>query len=403
MDREFDICVWGASGFTGSLVAEFVARTYRDTPLRWAIAGRSSEKLEKLRAEIGLDALGVIQADSHDRSSLDALAARSKVVLSAVGPFAHLGSPLVAACVEKGSHYCDLAGEVQWIRAMIDRHHDRAARNKVRIVHCCGFDSVPMDLGVYFMQQQAVELHGAPCRSITMVVKASKGTFSGGTYASMLNVFEQARAERSLAQVLVDPYSLNPPAERHGPDTPDQRGVRHDDGVGSWTAPFVMAPINTKVIRRSHALLGFPWGRDFRYREAVMTGGGASGFSKASAIALGLGVFMSGASYGASRWLLKRYFLPKPGEGPDRQTREQGFFDLRLFGMLQNGELMRARVTGEGDPGYSSTSRMVAEAAVCLAEDNLDAPFGVLTPASAMAQPLLDRLQARAGLRFEIV
>jgi len=404
--REFDIVVWGATGFTGALVAEYLLSQYgADGELRWAIAARSDARLEALRESLGPSAasLEAIVADSFDEATLEAMARRTRVVISTVGPYARYGGPLVAACVARGTHYCDLAGEAQWIRRMIDTHHERARKTGARIVHCCGFDSVPMDIGAWFLQQQAKGRHGDYCSSIALFVKATRGGASGGTMASMMNLVRESREDRDVARVLVHPYSLNPQGERQGPDQRDQQGMRHDATAGCWTAPFVMAAINTKVVRRSHALLGYPWGNDFRYREAVMTGRGAGGWYRALIVTAGLGVLIFAASFAPTRRLLERWFLPKPGTGPDAKQRQNGFFDLRQFGTLADGTVIRTRITGDRDPGYGSTSKMLGECAVCLATDTLESGGGVLTPASAMAAPLLERLQANAGLRFKVL
>ncbi len=405
-ERTFDIVVWGATGFTGALVAEYLLSQYGSGgSLRWAIAGRSQEKLDELRAKLGAgaEALPTIVADSFDEESLAAMTAGTKVVITTVGPYAQYGSQLVAACVANGTHYCDLAGEAQWIRRMIDKHHDAAVDTGARIVHCCGFDSVPMDIGVWFLQEEARQRHGSYCDAITMLVKATKGGPSGGTIASMLNIVKEARADRNVARVLVDPYALNPPGDREGPDGRDQQGVRYDDVAATWTAPFVMAGINTKVVRRSHALQGYPYGRDFRYREAVMMGKGASSWLKASTLTAALGGFVVASGFEFSRGLLERYVLPKPGEGPSRTQRETGFYDLRQFGQLPDGSVIRSRIRGDRDPGYGSTSKMLAESGVSLATDDLGSTGGVLTPAAAMGGALLNRLRENAGLTFEIL
>ena len=405
-NRDFDIVLWGATGFTGSLVAEYLLSQYGvHGSLRWAIAGRSESKLEILRQALGPEAVSLpeIVADSFDEQKLAAMAAKTGVVISTVGPYAKYGSKLVAACVEHGTHYCDLAGEAQWIRTMIDEHHDAAVESGARIVHCCGFDSVPMDIGVWFLQQEAMRRHDSYCSSIQMLVKATRGGPSGGTIASVLNLIKEARADRSVAKVLGDPYGLNPADERSGSDKPDQRNVRFDEVAETWTAPFVMAGINTKVVRRSHALLDYPYGRFFRYREAVMMGEGTPGWLKAGAMTAGLGGFIFASSFGFTRGLLERFVLPKPGEGPNREQRENGFFDLRQFGTLPDGTIVRSRITGDRDPGYGSTSKMLAESGVCLASNDLPSGGGVLTPAAAMGNVLLGRLQENAGLSFEIL
>ena len=274
-NREFDIIIQGASGFTGTLVAEYLLRQYgTDGDIRWALAGRSEDRLRDVRDGLGAEAseLTLIQADSFDKDALQSLAMRTRVVLTTVGPYALYGSDLVAACVDAGTHYCDLAGEVQWIRQMIDTHNERAQQTGAKIVHCCGFDSVPMDIGVWFLQDAAKSKHGEYCQSISMFVKATKGTASGGTLASMMNLIKESREDRNIARTLIHPYSLNPEGERDGPDGRDQQKLVYRDDAKSWTAPFVMAGVNTKVVRRSHALMGYPYGKDFRYDESVLVG-----------------------------------------------------------------------------------------------------------------------------------
>ena len=250
---------------------------------------------------------------------------------------------------------------------------------------------------------EARQRFGTYCESITMLVKATKGGPSGGTIASMLNIIQEARADKNVARVLVAPYALNPPGERDGPDRRDQQSVRYDDDGRTWTAPFVMAGINTKVVRRSHALQGYPYGRDFRYREAVMLGKGPGGLFKASTLTAGLGGFLAASSFDFTRGLLEKHVLPKPGEGPNREQRENGFYDLRQFGKLPDGTVIRTRITGDRDPGYGSTSKMLAESGVCLAKNSLPSEGGVLTPAAAMGAALLARLRENAGLRFEVL
>jgi len=403
--REFDIIVVGATGFTGALVAEYLCERYGvGKELRWAAAGRSEKKLAALLEKLGTSAasLPTLVVDTLDARSVGELAQRARVVLTTVGPYARYGSELVAACAENGTHYCDLAGEVQWIRRMIDAHDARARQTGARIVHCCGFDSIPMDIGAWYLQQEARERFGAYCESIILLVRAMKGGASGGTMASIMNVMREARADRDVARVLARPYSLNPEGEQRGPDRGDQRGIRFDPDAQTWTAPFIMATVNTRVVRRSHALLGYPWGDSFRYQEAIRTGRGAGGWFRSAMITAGLTGLVGAASFGWSRDLLERFVLPKPGTGPDAAAREKGFFNLEQIGRLADGRQIRSRITGDRDPGYGSTSKMLAESAVCLALDNLDSDAGVLTPAAAMAAPLLRRLQENAGLSFEI-
>jgi short subunit dehydrogenase-like uncharacterized protein len=404
--REFDVIVYGATGFTGMLVAEYLVERYGcDSGLKWAIAGRSANRLEALRTSLGERAadLETIVADSNDANALASLAARTRVVLTTVGPYALYGSKLVAACVDAGTAYCDLAGEVQWIRRMIDKHHERAQETGARIVHCCGFDSIPMDVGVFFLQQEAQRRCGRYCTDIALFVKATKGAASGGTLASMINIIREAREDPEVVRILANPYALNPAGQRDGPDGRDQRKVMRDPDAGCWTAPFVMAGVNTRVVRRSHALAGYPYGREFRYREAVMTGKGIGGWMKGSLMTAALGGLVLGISWAPTRRLLQRFFLPKPGEGPGPAARKAGFFNLMQVGKLADGTVLHTRITGDRDPGYGSTSKMLAESAVCLAKDDLPAAAGVLTPAAAMGDALLRRLRNNAGLSFDIV
>ena len=404
-DREFDVIVQGATGFTGTLVAEYLLRQYgTDGDLRWALAGRNEEKLREVRESLGSAASDVdlIVADSFDKTALQSLCERTRVVLTTVGPYALYGSDLVEACVNSGTHYCDLAGEVQWIRKMIDMHHDRAKQTGAKIVNCCGFDSVPMDIGVWFLQRAAHEKYGSYCKSISMLVKATKGTASGGTLASMMNLIKESREDRNIARTLIHPYSLNPEGEREGPDKRDQQRVIYREDAKAWTAPFVMAGVNTKVVRRSHALAGYPYGKDFRYDESVLSGRGFSGWLKGTVMTLGLGAIVFLASFTPTRNLLQRFVLSKPGEGPDRELQKEGFFNLMQIGVLPDGTQVRARITGDQDPGYGSTSKMLSECAVCLAKDELEDFGGVLTPAVAMGAPLIDRLRKNAGLTFDL-
>ena len=405
-EREFDVIVWGATGFTGALVCEYLLERYGvGAGLNWAIAARREKKLEALKSELGDAArsLPTLVADSHDRAALDSMAARTRVVLTTVGPYAKYGSELVAACVENGTDYCDLAGEVQWIRRMIDAHEARAKRTGARIVNCCGFDSVPMDIGAWFLQREATERHGVPCSHITLLVRSMRGGASGGTMASMMNIMREARADRDTARVLANPYSLNPYDGYRGPDGSDQKGVRYHDAAGTWTAPFVMATVNTRVVRRSNALLDYAWGRDFRYDEAISTGRGPAGWSRAAMISTSMSGLFLAASFGATRSLLERFLLPKPGEGPDSEARQAGFFNLNQVGVLPDGSLIKSRITGDRDPGYGSTSKMISECAICLASGESTAGGGFLTPSAAMGEPLIARLTENAGLSFEIV
>jgi short subunit dehydrogenase-like uncharacterized protein len=398
--REFDIIIWGASGFTGRLVAEYIFKSYGlGDSLKWAMGGRNQQKLEQVRAKVADDTVPLVIADSQDEASLAAMVQRTKVICTTVGPYAKYGSKLVAACVAHQTDYCDLTGEVQWMRRMIDQHHEAAQANGTKIVHTCGFDSIPSDMGVYYIQQQTQAQSGQRAQQIKMRVKALRGGVSGGTYASLSHVMVEAEKDRSIYATLFNPYGLNPHGEDSGPDQKDLDRVVYDEEARSWIFPFIMATINTKVVRRSNALAGYPYGKDFRYEEAMMGGDGFSGRLKALGAALPLGLMMS-AKPGS---LLKKLFdrvLPKPGEGPDEATRESGFYKFKFYVTLQDGSPARATVTGDKDPGYGSTSKMLAESAICLAKDELPDTAGVLTPSVAMGDALLRRLQEHAGLTF---
>ena len=402
---DLDVIVWGATGFTGRLVVKYLLERYGvDKTLRWAIAGRSQARLDALKTEMGKPAcdLSVITADSHDPDTLRTLVSQTRVIITTVGPYARYGSELVAACVENGTHYCDLAGETQWMRKMIDLHEAAANKSGARIVHACGFDSVPSDIGVYYLQQEAQRRFGEPCSHVKMRVMAIKGGVSGGTIASMMNAIEEARADREVARILVDPYSLCPPNARKGPDKRDQTGPVMDNDLDVWTAPFVMAGINTRIVRRSNALMNAAYGPEFSYQEAMSTGPGTGGYLKAMTITVGLGGLVLAGSVGILRAGMQKLFLPKPGEGPSRDQREKGFYNIIMLGKAHSGKTITVKVRGDRDPGYGSTSKILGECGVCLALDELPVEGGFWTPASAMGDALLKRLPASAGLTFTV-
>jgi len=404
--REFDLVLMGATGFTGQLVAEhLLARHGVGGTLRWALAGRSVEKLENVRANLGDGAvdLPLIVADSHDRASLDAMVQRTKLVLTTVGPYALHGEELVAACVASGTDYCDLTGEVPFMRRMIDAHQDAARESGARLVHCCGFDSIPSDLGVWVLQQAARERYGAPLERVRLRVKAARGGLSGGTFASMLNIVEESKRDEETARVLKNPYALCPPDSRKGDRQPNVSGPKFDPLLKSWSAPFIMAAINTRVVHRANALQDHAYGKNFRYDEAVLTGPGFGGRVKATTLSLGMGAFALGASLGPTRSLLSKMVLPKPGEGPSKEQRENGFFNIIIAGEGPEGQVLRVRARGDRDPGYGSTSRMISETALLLGEtDREQTPGGFWTPSTALGRPLVDRLAEHAGVTFEV-
>ncbi len=408
--RAFDVVVWGATGFTGQLVAEYLVERYGvGGSLRWALAGRNRSKLEGVRR--GLEAvapaaaseLPLLEADAGDAGSLAALAAQTKVVCTTVGPYARYGSALVAACATSGTHYCDLTGEVQWMRRMIDAHQRDAEASGARIVHTCGFDCIPSDLGTWFLQREMRARHGVPCRRVKYRVKGFSGGISGGTAASMFEMLEEVARDPSVRRVMGDPYALNPEGRRRGPDGRDLATPVWDADFDTWVGPFVMAAVDTRVVRRTNALLDFAYGEEFRYDEATLLGPGPAGWLKAAGLSGALGGALAAGTVGPLRGLLRR-FVPEPGEGPSKAVREKGYFDIRLFGEHpeDRGKSLRARVTGDRDPGYGSTAKMLGESAVCLAQDDLPVGGGLWTPASALGGPLLERLRANAGLTFDI-
>ncbi len=399
--RTFDVIVWGATGFTGSLVCTYLAEQY-GTGLRWAMAARDPAKLQKKAQELNLPHIPQLTADSFDEATLDAMTSQASVVCSTVGPYALYGDALVASCVRQGTNYCDITGEVHWMRKMIDLHHEAATAKGIRIVSACGFDSIPSDFGVHFIQQHINEHYGQYAHAVEMLVRATKGGLSGGTYASMKSTISLARSDEQIAKTLRNRYALNPDPGHRGADQADHFKVKLNKHLQLWTAPFVMAAINTRVVRRTHALQGFPYGDAFTYNESIQTGPGWRGKWRASVMTAVLG-FMATATAGSwRRWTLDR-IMPRPGQGPSRAQREHGFFKLQFLGYLDNGKVVHATVTGDRDPGYGSTSRMLGESAVCLALDHEHLhSTGVLTPVTAMGTMLLQRLQQHAGLRFTV-
>jgi len=405
-ERQYDVVIWGATGFTGRLVAEYMMQTYVvGGDVRWAVAGRNAVKLSEVMNSVapGVEIPQII-ADSADETSLREMVKSTAAVCTTVGPYALYGSLLVQLCAEEGTHYADLTGEVQWMRKMIDTHHTAAEASGARIVHTCGFDSIPSDLGVWYAQQQMSAAHGVYASRVKYRVVKSRGGVSGGTIASMMNMMEETKVDPGILDIINDPYALNPPNLPRGDDGSDQTGAEYDQDFRQWTAPFVMAGINTRVVRRTHALLDYPWGKHFRYDEAILTGDGPGGFARASVVAGGTGLMMLASAFSPTRKLLGRV-APAPGEGPSEETMVNGFFDIELHAPHPSDprKNMLIRVTGDRDPGYGATSKMIAESAVCLACDDLDTPTGILTPAAAMGQKLIDRLSAKAGMTFSVV
>ena len=385
-EREFDIIVYGATGFTGRLVAEYLVQHYAgraDAP-KWAMAGRSADKLAEVRALVGApDDTPLVVADASDLASLDAMAARTKVVLTTVGPYQLYGSDVVAACVKAGTAYADLCGEPGWMRDMIDTHQDAAKASGARITFSCGFDSIPFDLGVLFLQAEAVKRHGKPAPRVKGRVRKMAGGASGGTIASLTETIKAVARKPSLALLLKSSFALTPGFD--GPSQPSGLMPEYDSATGTWTAPFVMATINTKNVHRTNFLLGHKWGADLVYDEMMMTTIGDAGKAMAEAIA-------KANPFGESKL--------RPGEGPSKEERENGFYDILFIGEYPDGTTVRASVQGDRDPGYGSTSKMLAETGIALLANKGDG--GVWTPGALLGEALIDRLTANAGLAFQI-
>ncbi|GLY08638.1 MULTISPECIES: saccharopine dehydrogenase NADP-binding domain-containing protein [Actinoplanes] len=402
MSRDFDVIVYGASGFVGALVAQHLAEN-APPETQIALAGRSPEKLESVRARLGVD-WPVIVADAGDRDALTTMAARTRVVVTTVGPYARHGLPLVNACAEAGTDYLDLSGEVLFVRDSIAANHETARRTGARIVHSCGFDSIPSDIGVHVLHKHV----RSELTDTTLVVTSLSGGISGGTIDSMRGQVDAVRSDPALRRAAASPYSLTPDRDAE-PDLgrqPDMVSVPASDvdpSLRGQLAPFVMASYNTRVVRRSNALRGHAYGRRFRYREAVSVG--ASPLSPVFAFGLKMGLtgLFLGLAVPPTRFLLDR-ILPRPGTGPDEKTRRNGHFTVDIFTTTVEGERYRARFRAKGDPGYAATAVMLGESALALVLDRDRLPEsegGVLTPATALGDALVDRLRA-AGVEITV-
>ena len=397
-ERELDVVVFGATGFAGRLVAEYLAG-HAPGGVRIGLAGRSERRLADVRAGLGAAASDwpLLVADSADPVSLAALAQAARVVVSTVGPYRAQGLALVEACAAAGTDYADLTGEVLFVRDSIDRCNEAAARAGARIVHCCGFDSVPSDLGVLLLHHAARADDAGDLQDTTLVVAALRGGVSGGTLASMMGQQDEVRASVERRRVVADPYALSPDraAEPDPGDDSDSGWARYDRGLRMWTGPFVMAGINTRVVRRSNALKGWAYGRRFRYREVTGFGASPAAPVLAGAVSTALKVAEAGLAFGPSRALLGR-LLPAPGQGPSEKTRRTGYFRLLLHTRTSAGARYLGTVEAHGDPGYAATSVMLGETALCLALDRDQLPdrAGVLTPATAMGAALAARLRS---------
>jgi short subunit dehydrogenase-like uncharacterized protein len=404
-DREFDIVLFGATSFVGRLCAEYLARS-APPEVRIGLAGRSRERLGELQGSLGGRAAdwSLLIADTTDPVSLSELAASTRVLATTVGPYRRYGLPVVEACASAGTHYADLTGEVLFMREAIDRFDKLAAENGARIVHSCGFDSIPSDLGVLLLHEAATADGAGELEDTTLVVQAMKGGPSGGTIATMKGTIEDARSSPELARLLADPYALSPDRDaepRLGAES-DLRGVQHDHELGIWIGPFVMGSINTRAVRRSNALQGHGYGSRFGYREVMGFGSGPRGAVAAGAVAGGVGALVVGLALTPTRAVLDRV-LPSPGEGPSKKQRDAGFFRIEIHARTSSGARYVCRVAAQGDPGYKATAVMFGESSLSLALDDeaLPSRAGVLTPATALGNVLVERLRA-AGQTFEV-
>ena len=409
-ERSYAVVLYGATSFVGKITAHYLtsflsnAKDKNGANVTWAIAGRDEDKLNKLQSELE-SPVDIIIANSEDAASLDKMTKQTQVIISTVGPYLKYGEPLIKSCAENGTDYVDLTGEAIFIKDMMDKYQDTAKQSGARIVNSCGFDSIPSDLGVYFTQTKAEETFGEACDVIHMRVKAAKGGLSGGTIASMATIFEEVGQDPSRRKQVANPYLLNDDKESPNVRQTNISKPEYDSEHNRWVAPFVMASINTRVVHRTNQLLDYEYGRDFKYDEAMWMKDGVKGKLSSYAMSAGLFGFATAMMVKPSREFLSKHVLPKSGSGPSKDEQENGYFDIRFFAHTAKKDTIHTKVTGDKDPGYGSTSRMLAQAALCLAQDisKEDVGGGFWTPASAMGDDLLARLEEHAGLSFEVV
>lgn len=402
--KKFDIVIFGAASFVGKILCEYLVNEHREANLSWAMAGRSQSKLDDLKKLLGekSEPIPCLIADSNDEESLQAMCSSSAVIISTVGPYALYGDLLVKTCAELGTDYCDLTGEPQWIRRMITRYESAARESGARIVHSCGFDSIPSDLGVQILQQESKKQFGEYCSKVKMRVVKMKGGASGGTIASGLNVYKEAARDPDLREELKDWYSLCP--QDHG-FSGKQKSVKveYDEDFESWAGPFIMASINTRIVLRSNSLVDGFYSTDFRYNEAMLTGDGKKGEKAAKRLARGTRWGTVAMAIPPIRWFVSKLFLPKPGEGPSPEQQLNGFYELSFVGQTDNGDRVRATVKGDRDPGYGSTAKMLAQSAISLCRDvdKSEVAGGFWTPATVFNEKTIERLQNYAGMSFQ--
>ncbi len=402
-EREHDIVLFGATSFVGRLTARYLLAAAPDG-VRIALAGRSAERLQALREELGAERWPVLVADTGDAAALREMAASTRVLASTVGPYRRYGIPVVKACAEAGTHYADLTGEVVFMRESIDGFDATARGSGARIVHTCGFDSIPSDIGVLLLHEQVAADGAGALGETELVVRSFRGGVSGGTFASMRGMIEDRRRDPALGRMMDDPYALSPDRGAEpdlGPEK-DLAGVERDRLAGGWVGPFVMAEVNTRVVRRSNALMGWAYGRELRYREVMGFGGGVLAPVLAAGAAAGFGALYAGMQWRPTESLVSRV-APSPGEGPSERARENGYYRIETHTRTSEGRRYVCRIAAEGDPGYKATAVMFSESALALALDGERLPdrAGVLTPASAIGAALADRLRA-AGHTYQV-
>lgn len=404
-NREFDIIVFGATSFVGKIVSHYLVHEHLEPNLSWAMAGRSDAKLRELKRSLGEAAnlVPTLVVDAREEQALRAMCERTSVIISTVGPYALYGEILVKSCASTGTDYCDLTGEPQWIRRMIDRYQAYAEARGARIVHCCGFDSIPSDLGVKFLQQQALLQLGSYCTEVKMRVKLMQGGASGGTIASMLNLYKEMGSDPDVREQMTDIYSLCP-AEFQNRVPQRDISVVYDKDFNSWVGPFVMAGINTRVVLRSNALRPEPYAANFTYDEGMLTGSGRKGEKRAKRLAAGTRVLLGALALAPVRWFMGRFIAPRPGTGPTPEAQKNGCYDMRFFGRTAAGQEITVKLTGDRDPGYGSTAKMLSQAAISLRRDVDKGRLGggFWTPATVFDDKLLDRLRNYAGIQLEV-
>lgn len=409
--RPYAIILYGATSFVGKITAHYLSQFLSDSiakdgasAVTWAIAGRDEDKLNELQSKLA-SKVDIIIANSNDDASLNEMTKQTQVIISTVGPYLQYGETLIKACATNGTDYVDLTGEAIFIKDMMDKYQDTAKQSGARIVNACGFDSIPSDLGVYFTQQQAQTQLNKPCDVIHMRVKAAKGGLSGGTIASMTAIFEEVSKDKARRQQMANPYLLNDDKNAPNVRQDNVNKPEYDTEHDRWLAPFVMASINTRIVHRSNQLLGYEYGRDFKYDEAMWMQDGVKGQLMSYGLSVSLLGFATAMMFKPSREFLSKHVLPKSGDGPSKSEQENGFFDIRFFGTTSKKDTISTKVTGDKDPGYGSTSRMLAQSALCLAQDITKEAVGggFWTPAVAMGDKLLTRLETHAGISFEVV